>query len=78
MHRFATVTNAVKKFACGGLSFPYFTPIYITIYHYILACGGLSSLLYFNFVQNFIIYLCTIVKMLLKKFRLRRAIITPA
>src|SRR2546425_12331265 len=54
----------LKNFACGRLSFLYFTPryitIYITIYHYI-------SLLYFNFVHDSISYLCTTVTNAVKK-----------
>src|SRR5437879_4975508 len=98
---FATVTDVVKNFACGGLfSFLYFNfahdfincllatvtdvvkkfrlrPVFLVLVcqflsrliHYLyancencckknFACGGLSSLLYFNFVYNFINYLC--------------------
>src|SRR2546425_189287 len=42
------------------------------------ACGGHSSFLYLNFVQDFIIYLYTTVTNSAKKFGLWRAFVTPA
>jgi len=42
------------------------------------AYGELSSLLYFNFVHDFIIYLCTTVTIAAKKFRLLRDIVAAA
>src|SRR5437867_13245620 len=48
---FATVTNVVKNFACGGF----------------------FSFLYFNFVHDFIHYLCANCDKCCKKCRLRRA-----
>src|SRR2546425_4394731 len=63
-----TVTNVVKKFACGGLSLLLYFNFVHGFINYLcaistnavkkFACGGLSPLLYFNFSQDFVNYLC--------------------
>ena len=74
-----TVTNSVKKFrlrraffrSCISISFKISLFICVRLWQILLkriACGGLSSLLFFKFVNNFITYLCATVTDVVKNF----------
>ena len=82
---YATVTNSVKKISPAAglqssyLSISFKSSLFICVRLSQIplknfACGGLSSLLYFNFVHDSINYLCTIVTNVVNKFRLRRSL----